>query len=234
LSRRGIDIADSEVHVGRDLVGGDVITVQRTGFSAQEVRRLLIAVGALVFVTAACFFVLGATVSVAVIIALNRPLSTPANRNAAAQMQQKINALNSLQPGQGFIVSFSEHEVSSYFEFVIGPALSISKGKARLLDEPGQIAIGGKLNRLGGVDFAAQLDLTTRTQPIVIRGAWIKILPTQDTPFGWVPVTPFAQSLEQQLNALLFEKVRFTGFNQTGSAGPDVGPRQLTLRGIAQ
>lgn len=228
----GVEIDGGEVHAGRDIVGGDVINVQRTGFSAREVQRLLLLVGGLVFVTAAVFFVLGATVSVTVLATLNRPLQGESSNENAASMQFKLDQLNALSPGDGFRASFTEEEVSSYFRFVIGRSLGITEGKVRFMDEPGQMAIGGKLSRFGGLEFAAQLNLTRGGPPMVITAAWVKLLPTQNTTFGWVPVTPFAKDLETQLNAFLFNRVRFTDYAQFGAEGSAVGRRVLTVIGV--
>lgn len=243
---RTIDVSGGDVRAGRDIVAGDVkiagdsisgqsIVVQR-GFSANDVTRLVLIVGALVLATALIFFVAGAIVAAPLVATLNRPLaggnSSPA---AAAQMQQKIDALDSLQPGQEFRVGFTEDEVSSYFRFVLGPVLGVTEGKARFTDTPGQIVLGGNIVEFGGLPFMAEMKVTTGKVPFELQSAWLKVLPTpQGVNFGWIPVTPLARSLSQSLNARLFGKVQFTNIRQVGATGAEVGARALVLDGVAK
>lgn len=230
--RGGVGIEGGEVHAGRDIVGGDVVTLQRTGFSAQEVQRIILVVGILVFATAACFFVLGATVSVTVLATLNRPIVGESDPKKAELMQSKLDQIQALGQGDSFQAQFTEDEVSSYFRFILGRDLGIGEGKVRFMDQPGQLAIGGKLNQLGGVEFAAQLNLVKgRAHPVEISAAWIKVLPTQGTGFGWIPVTPLAKNLEDQLNARLLGRVWLTQVTQIGAQGAEVGRRVLNVWG---
>ncbi len=244
----GIDITGGEVRAERDIVAGDVniagdsisggtITVQR-GYSAADVQRLVLIVGGLVFLTAACFFIFGAVSAAALVNVLNRPLVGGSRPEDALTMQRKIDALNSLQPGQEFRVTFSEDEISSYFRFVLGPAIGVSDGKARFLEEPGQIAIGGIADNYGHLPFLAQVNVTTGETPFQLQGAWIKVLPTPEgVSFGYIPVTPLAQDLNARINALLFGKVQFTTIRQTGG-GPQApaapAGNNLILTGVAE
>lgn len=243
-ARGGIDIRGGDVRAGRDIVAGDVniagdsitgqtVTVQR-GYSASEVQRLVLIVGALVFVTGAAFFIFGALSAAAVLAALDRPLPNGSSEQAAVRMQQRIQALNQLQPGDRFRLTFTEQELSSYFRFVLGPQVGVSEGKARFMDTPGQIAIGGNLDNLNGRPFAAELDVTTGAVPFELRGAWLKAVPTPGgVTFGWVPVTPLAQDLSQRINSLLFGKVHFTQVTQ-GPVQSDTPGRTLTLTGVVK
>ncbi|MBI4671351.1 MAG: hypothetical protein HY741_06740 [Chloroflexi bacterium] len=245
--RSSIDIRGGDVQAGRDIVGGDVnvagdsisaqnVSVQR-GFSADQVQRLVLIVGGLVFVTAACFFIFGALSAAAIVNVISRPLPGGSPVQAAIEMQQKIDALNSLEPGQRFRVLFKEEEISAYFRHIAGPKLGISNGKARLMDEPGQIALGGNLDRMNGMPFLAQVQVTTTETPLEVEGAWIKLLPTPEgMSFGWIPVTALAQDFSQQLNAALFGKVHFTQIGQTGGGSgiqPEIGTN-LLLTGAAK
>jgi hypothetical protein len=244
-ARGGIDIRGGDVRAARDIVAGDVniagdsisgqtVAVQQ-GFSANQVQRLVLVVGGLVFVTAACFFILGAITAGALVNSLGRPLNS--SSEAAFSMQNKIDALKSLVPGQAFQVVFTEDELSSYFRFVVGPAIGISDGKARLMDDPGKIALGGNLDSAGGLPFIAELTVTTSETPFQLTGAWVKVLPTPEgVSFGWLPVTPFAQNLNRRLNDLLFGEVRFSQIAQSGGgpqAPPEAGNR-LLLSGRAR
>ena len=62
----------------------------RRGFSAKEVQRLILIVGGLVFVTAACFFVFGAVSAAAVVNVLQRPLVGGSSPADAQNMAQKL------------------------------------------------------------------------------------------------------------------------------------------------
>ncbi len=240
-----IDISGDSVHVDGDIIGGDVhiagdsirgqtVTVQR-GFSAAEVQRLALAVGGLVFLTAACFFIFGAVSVAAFVSVLNRPVQS--STEAALTMRNKLNQLETLAPGDNFRVVFTEDEISSYFRFIAGPNLGISNGKARLMDTPGQIALGGNLDSAGGLPIAAEMAVTTDTMPLELKAVWIKIIPTPEgVNFGWIPVTALAQGLQRQINAALFGAVQFTHIAQTGGgsgAQPAIGIN-LILQGVAK
>src|SRR5436190_24380308 len=80
----GRDI-NKELNAGRDIVGRDVVTTNATtivGFSPKAVMQLVVSVGLLVFVTAACFFSGGLVVGGAALVALERPVNS--NSEAAA------------------------------------------------------------------------------------------------------------------------------------------------------
>jgi hypothetical protein len=224
------------VRANHDIIGGDSISAQNVtvqeGYSAAQVQRLVLIVGGLVFATALCFFIFGAISAAALVNVLARPLPNGSDPQAAAQMQHKLDILNSLPPGQEFQADFTEDEVSSYFRFILGPNIHISNGKARFLDIPGQIAISGNLDDVKGLPFIAQLGVTTENKPIQVEGAWVKLLPTPDgVSFGWVPVTPLAQSFETQLNQRLFGTVQFSNISRLGDTGTEVGIRALRLLG---
>lgn len=236
----GIDIRGGDVRAGHDIVAGDVniagdsitgenISVQH-GYSASEVQRLVIIVASLVFATALCFFLFGAVSAAAVVTAINRPIdSTPAD---ARSMQAKIQQMNALGSGDRFQVGFTETEISSYFRFILGPNVHVSNGKVRIMDTPGDIALGGNLDQQGGLPFAAQLSLTSDEMPFKLKGAWVKLLPSPEgSGVGWVPVTPFAQSLTNQLNGLFFNRVQLTQIRQPSI---EAGGRALILDGVAR
>lgn len=244
-SSSAIDISDSQVSAGGDIVGGNVnvagdsirgqtVTVQR-GFAATDVQKLVLTVGGLVFVTAACFFLFGAVSVAAFINVLNRPVES--SPEAALSMRNKLNQMEALAPGDEFRVVFSEDEISSYFRFLAGPQLGISNGKARLMDNPGQIALGGNLDNAGGLPMTAEMYVTTNEAPLELKEVWIKIIPTPEgVNFGWIPVTAFTRDLNAQINAALFGTVQFTQIAQTGGgtgAQPAVGIN-LILQGVAK
>ena len=229
------DIVGGDVNIAGDSINAQTVTIQR-GYSARQVQRLVLIVGGLVFFTALVFFILGAISASALTAALNRPLPGGNSPEASARMQAKIQTIRALAPGDSFDnVPFTEDEVSSYVHFVFGPAINITQGRARFMDVPGQIAIGGNLEN--GLPMMAQINLTKNATPIELDSAYIKILPTpDDSNFGWIPVTPLARALGQQLNDMLFGKVRFTEIRQgiTISAASELPNRTVILDGIVK
>ncbi len=219
--RAGRDLVAGDVNVAGDSIAGQTVSVQR-GFSARQVQRLVLIVGGLVFVTAACFFLFGAVSAFAVVNVLQRPLVGGSNPRDAEAMAQKIQALNSLTPGQQFRVAFTEDEISSYVRFLAGPRIGIQEGKARLMDETGLLALGGTVDQFDGLPFAAEVQVTTTEQPLQVRRAWLKVLPSPEgSSFGYIPVTPLLQYLNVQATALMASGVQFTQiFQSGGGAGP--------------
>jgi hypothetical protein len=235
-SHGGVDI-HGDVRAGRDLVAGDSITVQR-GFSAADVQRIALIVGALVFGTAACFFIFGA-VSAAVLVGIvGRPLTQPPGPEHADSMQAKLAALRALPPGAPFTQTFSELEISSYFQFILGPQVGVSNGKARLMDQPGEIALSGNADQFGGIPFVARLKVTTSDPPFQVQGAWVKVLPTPPgSSLGYIPLGPLANNLGDRLNAQLGNRVHFDRIVQRGGGNtaqmPSVEPL-LQVQGSAR
>ena len=115
--------------IGDDLIQGDVTNVTNVGMSPQAVQRLIITVGLVVFVTAACFFAGGIFVGANVFAALNKPVNS--GTDAAARFEQKIDAVAQLQPGETYQLRFTEDELSSYLKFVLGPQIGLSNARAR-------------------------------------------------------------------------------------------------------
>ncbi len=201
-----------DVNVGGDVAGRDVVktTTTITGFSEQAVQRLLLIVGALVFVTAACFFSGGLAVGFFAFDALNKQVGS--SQEAALRFQAGLNQLNALQPGQPFTFAFSEDEISSYVRFIAGPQLGFApdSGRARLVTDAvsgeTRIVIAGQLRDAGNLPVVATLDLqNTPGAPFRIRSAAAQVLNT-GTAFGWVVVpTPIIQPVQDRLNTLLGE-----------------------------
>lgn len=210
----GGDVAGRDVHktttAGRDVVGGDVVTTTNYGFTIAAVQRLVITVGVLVFVTAFCFFSSGFVLGGAALVALNTPVGSSAE--AAASFNDKLLALQQLAPGQTATFSFTEEEISSYFRFILAPAmgeLDISNGRVRLLGDD-RLVVGGQAGALGNVEFAATFAVTdTPGEPLNLQAAVVKVLPTpRSTLFGWVLLPNLALTgVERSLNDL-FEGVQ--------------------------
>ncbi|MDW8327471.1 MAG: hypothetical protein RMK99_12970, partial [Anaerolineales bacterium] len=120
-----------DVSIGGDVAGRDVVktTTTITGFSEQAVQRLVLIVGALVFVTAACFFSGGVAVGFFAFDALNKQVGS--SPEAAARFEDRLEQLNNLQAGQRFEFVFSEDEISSYVRFIAGPQLGFAPDTGR-------------------------------------------------------------------------------------------------------
>src|SRR5262245_5155242 len=134
-----------DVNVSGDIAGRDVVknttntttnTTTNVGFSIDAVQRLVIAVGLMVFITAACFFSGGVAVGGVALAALNKQVGS--SPDAAVSMQSKLSQIRALGPGVPFQFTFSEDEISSYLRFIAGPPMGVSDGKVRLL-EPGKL-----------------------------------------------------------------------------------------------
>jgi hypothetical protein len=230
----GGDVVGRDLHktttAGRDVVGGDVVTTTTTniGFPIAAVQRLVITVGVLVFVTAFCFFSSGFVLGGAALVALNRNVAS--SPEAAVLFADQLAALQQLAPGETATFSFTEEEISSYFRFILAPSLGdlqITDGKVRLLGDD-RLVVGGQAEGLGNLDFAATFRVTDQAgSPLDLQAAVVQVLPTRNTPFGWVYVPTFALGgVEQSLNAL-FENVQILDTQAT----PNGDGWTVTVRG---
>ena len=106
----GVQVEGRQVSVGGDVAGRDIVRTTYVGFSPQAVQRLLITVGVLVFLTAACFFSGGILVGGVAIAALDRQVGS--STQAADRMQAKLEQVRQLPSGQAFRLTFTEDEIS--------------------------------------------------------------------------------------------------------------------------
>ena len=196
-----------DLTVGGDVAGRDVVKNQTTvnqtitGFSEKTVVRLMLVVGALVFVTAACFFSGGVVVGAAALTALDKPVGSSVEE--ALLFQQKLQALNVVSPGQAFTLNFTEDEISSYVKFILGPELGFAPetGKVRLVDNQ-QVIVAGQLADLGGLEVAATFELSSLPgQPLALKAAAAHVLPVSGSTFGWTAIpTAVLQPAADRLN----------------------------------
>jgi hypothetical protein len=205
----GIDV-EGDASVGGDVAGRDVVkSTTLVGFSERAVLRLVIVVGALVFVTAACFFTGGIVLGSRVFAALERPpndgngqptVSTPQTAEAFAQ---QIAEAQQVPAGQAYLFPFSEDQLSSYFRFIAGPEIGVQDGKVRFV-EPGVIALSGQVQDLGDRNVAATYRIEPRTdEPLQLESAAVQVVPTGGS-FGWVAVpTALLSSFSSQVNQVL-------------------------------
>jgi hypothetical protein len=228
----GGDVVGGDLHrtntAGRDIVGRDVVTTTTTthvGFSAAAVQRLLITVGAMIFVTAACFFSGGVFVGGAALAALNTNVNSN-NPVAAAEFAQILQALESLPPGTPFQFTFTEEQISAYFRQVLAPRIGVSDGKVRLLAD-GRLVVGGQADDLGGLPFAATYTWQdTPGEPLRLVSAAVQVLRVGPTSFGWVAVpTGLLGSTAGRVNELF-------GSVQLVDVDPVPGREAWTVEGV--
>jgi hypothetical protein len=250
----GIDINAGEVQVGGDIagrdvvkqttIGGDVITggstqIQQVGFSPQAVQRLVITVGLMVFVTAACFFAGGVIVGSQAIAALNRPINS--NVAAANDFQSSLDRLAAASPNQSFRFAFSEEDLSSYVRFNLGPAIGLSNARARVLSDGQFVFYGswpGLLNLPLVINASVQLN---NDQIFKVNSAAIQLLPAGNSgegvsSFGWAPVPNFlAQPVIDAVNRELGQYMRIGSLNppsEPATGGGGGADRITVIQGI--
>jgi len=216
---------DQITSVGDDLIQGNVTNVTNVGLSPQAVQRLIITVGLVVFVTAACFFAGGIFVGANVFSALNR--SVGSSQAAAASFEQKLNTIAQLQPGDTYQLRFTEDELSSYLKFTLGPQIGLNNARARVLAN-GQFVVYGRYADLGGLPIM----LVGSPQPgsdqlFDVTQASAQIVPVDSgeantvSNVGWVPVpTALVQPVVDR--ALAPARQRFT-FTTVSIANPSAG-----------
>ena len=224
----GVEIDSAgQVTVGGDVAGRDVIRhTTQVGFSAAAVQRLLLTVGGLVLVTAICFFAGGLLVGATFVAVLSRPVAVLPS--AAQSMQATLDGLMSLPPGTPFEASFSEVELNSYWELVLGPQVGLSPGTgaARLLDD-GRLVLAGNFAALGNLRALAVVapQVNTPGQLFRIDSVAVQAVSLGDGSLGWLPVPAgVLQPLLGTVSELAGPNVEFTGVSASAST--------LTVSGI--
>ena len=212
--------AGEDLSIGGDLAGRDIINTSttgvgtqnigtvRVGWSEQAVVRLALVVGTLVFVTAACFFSGGLAVGGLVFNAFrDRPLSPMPEQ--AETFQQRLDAIEGTQSGQGFTLTLNEEELNAFVHYRLGEQIGFvsETGEARLVDDGGRnlIAVRGDYAPLGGMPVIVTFALTDAPgAPLQLTGASARIFGGRDGGLGWVLVPVDAlRAVEVQINALL-------------------------------
>ena len=219
----GIDV-EGDASVGGDVAGRDVVkSTTVVGYSEKAVLRLVIVVGALVFVTAACFFTGGIALGSRVFAALERPVNdgngqpTDSTLEKAVAFAQQIVEAQQIPPGEAYPFSFSEDQLSSYFQFIAGPDIGVQDGKVRFV-EPGVIAVSGQVQDIGNLNVAATFRVEPRAdEPLRLESAAVQVVPT-DGSFGWVAVpTESLSELASKINEA-FRDVTLLGLQAGASA----------------
>ena len=230
---------DQITSVGDDLIQGNVTNVTNVGMSPQAVQRLIITVGLVVFVTAACFFAGGIFVGANVFSALNRPVGS--NPVDAASFAQKIDAVAQLQPGETYQLRFTEDELSSYVKLILGPQIGLSNARARILGG-GQFVVYGRYDDLGGLPIMlVGSPQTGGDQLFNVAQSSAQVIPLDSgqpntlSPVGWVPV-PNAVVQPLVDKALASAQSRYTFTTVSGPAtqpGPS-GDTWTTINVLAK
>jgi len=214
--------AGRDANVGGDVVGRDKVV--QVGYSPAAVQRLLITVGVLVFVTAACFFSGGVATGGAIAVLLQ---DRPASPEAAQMMQNKLNFIQNQPAGAPFQETFTEVELNSYVKYIAGPQMGFAPGtgEARILDN-GQLAISGRLEALGNLRVVAIFAPQTGPTDQLLKpvAAAVEILPLNNPAFGWVAAPPtLLADLDTSVNSAL-AGVEFTSVT--------TAPGELTVSGV--
>jgi hypothetical protein len=209
-----------DVNVGGDVAGRDIIRQSTTnvGFDSKTVQRLLVTVGAMVFVTALCFFSAGLVLGAGVFTALNTQVGSSPDK--AASMSAKIEQLRALPAGQDFEIKFSEDEISSYVKFQLSETLGFKPetGRVRFLEAPGHLVVAGQAEALSDLPVLATLEWQGDT--LKITNASVQLFDT-GTPFGWVLVPgAFLQSLNDSLNTLVLDNAAIRNIREV-TVSPD-------------
>jgi hypothetical protein len=232
--------ASRDISIGGDVIGRDKITqttnVTQVGMNPEAVRRLVITVGALVFITAFCFFAVGAVTAAAALNAFQRDL--PSSPQAAADFNQNLNKIQDAPPGLPFRWQFSEVDLSSYMRFVLGPQLGMGEtGRARFLSSQ-QVAFRGNWPGLGNLPVMAITSIQTNTTPIYkLDSSFVQILRLGDN-LGWIPVPNRSlQPLIDQINndigtGYSVSNAQYPSYGLGG--GPATQESPLTLSGTTQ
>ncbi len=226
-----------DANVGGDVVGRDKIqtttTVTNVGMTPEAVRRLVLSVGALVFVTAFCFFSGGIVVGFAALQAFARPL--PSTMAAAQDFQAGLNQVQALAPGQPFQWHYTETDLSSYMHFILGPQIGFD-ARARFLSSD-EVAFQGNWSGMLGLPVTVVTRMETNSPQLYHTvSAAVQILPLPNSNFGWVAlpasaVQPLVDAISQNIGQGYVAKgIAFPSFESAvngGSAPPLEAPLRI-------
>ena len=232
-----------DVNIGGDVVGRDKITqtttnVTNVGMSPEAVRRLVITVGVLVFVTALCFFSGGIALGAVVFQAFHRPVD--ASVAAAQDFQAGLNGVLAKPAGEPFRWSYTESDLNSYLVYTLGPQIGFD-GQARFLGND-EVAFQGAWLGLGGLPVTVVTRMETNSAQLYHSvSAAIQLLPLPNSSFGWVAVpTSMVQPLVDAINQGIGQGFTTKAINSpTMIAQPNNAPgpaadAPLTIIGLGQ
>ncbi len=220
-----------DANVGGDVVGRDKVTTTTTvtnvGMTPEAVRRLVITVGVLVFVTALCFFSGGLAVGAVALRAFDRPVNS--TLAAAQDFQNNLNSnVLAVQSGQSFQWSYTETDLSSYLRFFLGPKIGFD-GRARFLPN-NEVAFQGTWSGLLGLPVTIVTRMETNSPQLYQTvSAAVQIVPVQNSNFGWAAlptssVQPLLDAINQDIGrsytAQSIEYPQFVTTTGDGSPAP--------------
>ena len=188
--------------VGRDKVTQNTTTVTNVGMAPEAVRRLVLTVGMLVFVTALCFFSGGIAVGAVALQALNRPVDS--SQPKAVSFKAKMDDVSTKEAGEAVAWSFSESELSSYFRLQLGSRIGLAEdtGRARVLPSE-EVEFYG---RWSGFFNLPVLVVTTieKNSPVLYhtQRAAVRLFGNEDSALGLIALPNFVvQPLVDAINA---------------------------------
>ena len=212
----GVNVSGGRVEAGHDIAGRDIYE----GFSPSAVQRLVLSVGALVFLatmcSAVCFFTSGFVIANQV-NAFSRPIESTIP--AARSMQNKLALMAQLRRGESAVLTFSETELSSYVRFVMGPPNGLSDARVRMSDTPRELALTGNYDALDGTPVLATFRMTTGDEPLELETTAIKAFGDVESALGWI-VVPNALVATTVNNVIdpVFSQVRFADIRESRAA----------------
>ncbi len=234
-----------DTSIGGDVVGRDKVTqtttITQVGMSPEAVRRLVITVGALVFVTALCFFSGGLAVGFAAVNALGRPVDSRVEY--ADAFADKLAQVNAVASGQPVVWGFTESELSAYFRHDLGPQIGIQldTGRARFLPSD-EVEFYGRWSGFFNLPVLVITRMETDAHVLYhTRSAAVRLFGNEDSQFGLIALPAFVvQPLVDAINAdigyqVVAKGVRYPSFvpTGTGALAPDEG-RPLIIGGVKQ
>lgn len=234
-----------DANVGGDVVGRDKVTqttttVTNVGMTPEAVRRLVIAVGVMVFVTAFCFFSGGVVAGAVALQALKRDVdSSLAN---ADRFQGKLAQVNDAESGQVVVWGFTEEELSAYFRHYLGPRIGIvdEKGRVRILPNE-TVEFYGRWSGFSKLPVLVVTSIEKDSATLYhLKSAAVRLFGEEDSAFGLIAIPNFvAQPLVDAINANIGQQVtarevRFPRFvpapDDDGSSTPN---SELIIGGAA-
>ncbi len=220
--------------VGRDKVAQTTTNVTNVGMGPEAVRRLVITVGVLVFVTALCFFSGGILVGATALRAFNQQVNSTVA--AAQDFQSGLTEVKSLPAGRSFQWTYTETDLSSYTRFFLGPKIG-SDWRARFLPN-GEVAFQGNWPGMFGLPVTVLTRMETNSPQLYhATGAMVQVIAVPNSDFGWVALPTFMvqpivdainQDIGQGFTASSIAPPPFLASPDGGSAPPSEAPFQIT------
>ena len=160
----GRDVVKSTT-VGDDYIAGNVTNVTNVGLATKAVQRLIITVGVLVFVTAACFFAGGVVIGANVFGALNRSVEFHAGRSGLVSSRRWMRSRR-LPPGDTYNCASPNRNLVRMCAWSWVRSIGLENARVRVLDN-GQYVVYGRYADLGGLPVMMIVEPQTNSDQIV-------------------------------------------------------------------